>query len=117
MMSAVNSALSGLQAFGTKVNSNANNIANVSTDGYKKSRVTMASQEPQGVKASVDTVTSPGPVRNEETSSGSELVEGSNVELSQEIPDSQMNARFYQANLKTLQTVDEMTSSLLQIKA
>jgi flagellar basal-body rod protein FlgC len=117
MIPAVNSALSGLQAFGTKMNSNANNIANVSSEGYKKSRVTLANQAPQGVKASVETIDSPGTMRLEETNNGSELVELSNVDPAKELPDSQINASFYQANLKTLQTVDKMTESLVNIKA
>ncbi len=117
MIPAVNSALSGLQAFGTKMNSNANNIANVSSEGYKKSRVTLSNQAPQGVKASVETIDSPGTMRLEDTNNGSALVELSNVDLAEELPDSQINARFYQANLKTLQTVDEMTESLINIKA
>lgn len=117
MIPAVNSALSGLQAFGTKMNSNANNIANASSEGYKKSRVTLATQEPQGVKSSVETIDSPGTMMLEETNNVSELIELSNVDLAEELPDSQINARFYQANLKTLQTVDEMTESLLNIKA
>lgn len=117
MISAVNSALSGLQAFGTKTNSNANNIANVSSEGYKKSRVTLANQTPQGVKASVETIDSPGTMRLEETNNGSELVELSNVDMAEELTDSQLNARFYQANLKTLTVADEMTENLLNIKA
>ncbi len=117
MIPAVNSALSGLQAFGTKMNSNANNIANVSSEGYKKTRVTLAEQAPQGVKASVETVDSPGAMRLEDTNDGSKLVELSNVDLAEELPESQLNARFYQANLKTLQSADEMTKSLLDIKA
>ena len=117
MISAVNSALSGLQAFGTKMNSNANNIANVSSEGYKKSRVTLENRAPQGVQASVETVDSPGAMRLEETNNGSELVELSNVDLAEELPESQTNARFYQANMKTLQSADEMTESLINIKA
>ena len=117
MISATNSALSGLQAFSSKLSSNANNIANVSSEGYKKSRVTLSNQAPQGVKASVETIDSPGTMRLEETNDGSTLVELSNVDLAEELPDSQVNARFYQANLKTLQTVDEMTESLINIKA
>ena len=117
MIPAVNSALSGLQAFGTKINSNANNIANVSTEGYKRSRVILSNQASQGVKASVETIDSPGTMRLEDTNDGNKLVEFSNVDLAEELPDSQINARFYQANLKTLQTADEMTESLLNIKA
>jgi len=118
MIASVNSALSGLQAFGTKTNSNANNIANVSSEGYKKSRVTLSSQAPQGVSASVKTIDSPGSVTIDNTNDGNNsLVELSNVDLAEELPDSQANARFYQANLKTLQTADEMTATLLNIKA
>lgn len=117
MISATTSALSGLQAFGTKVNSNANNVANVSSEGYKKTRVTLATQLPQGVKASVETVDSPGNKVYQETNNGTELVELSNVDLTEEIPESLMNSRFYQANLKTLQTAEEMSESLLNIKA
>jgi len=117
MISATNSALSGLQAFGTKMNSHANNIANVSSEGYKKTRVTMADQAPQGVKASVETIDSPGAMRLEDTNDGTKTVELSNVDLTEELPESQVNARFYQANLKTLQVADEMTENLLDIKA
>jgi flagellar hook protein FlgE len=117
MIPAVNSALSGLKAYGTKINSNANNIANVSSEGFKKSRVTLSNQPLQGVKASVETVDSPGTMRLEDTNDGNTMVELSNVDLAEELPDSQVNARFYQANLKTLQTADEMTKSLLDIKA
>ncbi len=117
MIPAVNSALSGLQAFGTKINSNANNVANLSSEGYKKTRVTLSDQAPQGVSATVETVDSPGAMRLEETNGGSTMVELSNVDLAEELPDSQLNARFYQANLKTLQVADEMTENLLDIKA
>ena len=117
MIPAVNSALSGLQAYGTKVNSNANNIANLSSEGYKKTRVTLSNRAPEGVQANVETIDSPGNTRLEETANGQEQVELSNVDLAEELPDSQLNARFYQANLKTLQTVDEMTQSLIDLKA
>ncbi len=117
MIPAVNSALSGLQAFGTKIQSNANNVANISSEGYKKTRVTLSDQAPQGVSAAVETVDSPGAMRLEETNGGSAMVELSNVDLAEELPDSQLNARFYQANLKTLQVADEMTENLLDIKA
>lgn len=117
MISGSYSALSALRAFGTKTHSNANNVANSNTDGFKKTRVTLAETEPQGVKANVDKVNTPGPSVYQETNNGSELVELSNVDLAEELTDSNMNTRFYQANLKTIQTVDEMTESLLDIKA
>lgn len=117
MISGVNQALSGLQAFGTKLESNANNIANASTEGYKKTRVTLANQAPQGVQASVETIDSPGTQILEQTNNGSELIEQSNVDLGEELPDTQLNARFYEANLKTLQVSDQMMGEMLNLKA
>lgn len=117
MISAYSSALSALQAFGTKIQSNANNIANAATDGYKKTRVTMAETLPAGVKAVVGTTDTPATSIFQETAEGSELIELSNVELSSEIPDMNLNSRFYQANLKTIETVNEMTGALLDIKS
>lgn len=117
MIPAINSAIQGLQAYGTKLNSNANNIANASTEGFKKTRVTLSEQAPQGVNASVETIDSPGNIRLEETAEGLQSIEYSNVDLTEELPKSQLNATFYQSNLKTLQTADEMTASLLNIKA
>ena len=38
MISAYQTALSGLQAFSTKLQSNGNNIANANTDGFKRIR-------------------------------------------------------------------------------
>ncbi len=115
MVSAVQSALSGLQAFGTRIQSNANNVANANTDGFKKSRVLLSSAEPQGVKATVEKIDSPGTSVYQETSNGSELVELSNVDLGEELPEMIINSHAYKANLKTLQTADEMTGELLKI--
>lgn len=117
MIPATQSALSALQAFGTKLNSNANNIANASSEGYKKTRVLLENQEPHGVKAITEKVDTPGTMRYEETNNGEDFVELSNVDLAQELPESSINARFYQANLKTLQVADEMIGSLLKLKA
>ncbi len=117
MISAYNSALSALQAFGTKIQSNSNNIANVNTDGFKKTRVTMAEMLPQGVRAEVEKVNSAGTNVFQETSEGLNLVELSNVELSSEIPEMNMNSQFYKANLKTLETASDMTGTLLDLKS
>ncbi len=117
MISAYNSALTALQAFGTKIQSNSNNIANANTDGFKKTRVTMAEVLPQGVRAEVDKVSTPGTSIFQETNKGLDLVELSNVELSSEIPEMNLNTQFYKANLKTLETVNEMTGALLNLKS
>jgi flagellar basal-body rod protein FlgC len=115
MISAYQSALSALQAFGTKMQSHADNIANANTDGFKKTRVTLAEVQPQGVRATVDKVNTPGPIIFQETGAGLDPVELSNVELNSEIPEMNLNSHLYKANLKTIETADEMAGALLKI--
>ena len=117
MIGATQSALSALQAFGTKINSNANNVANISSENYKKTRVLLQSQNSQGVKAVVEQVDTPGSMAYQETNEGGEYTELSNVDLAEELTGSNLSTRFYQANLKTLETADEMTKSVLDLKA
>lgn len=117
MISAYQSALSALQAFGTKIQANSNNIANANTDGFKKSRITMTEVLPQGVKAEVNNVNTPSTTIFQKTSAGPSGVELSNVDLTSELPEMNMNSRLYKANLKTLEAVNEMTGALLDIKS
>jgi flagellar hook protein FlgE len=117
MISAYQPALSALQAFGKGINANANNIANSTTEGYKRTRVTYAAAQPQGVQATAEQDKSQGPVVSQGTTGGIEYTELSNVDLSNELTDFTMNADYYKANLKTLQASDQMTKTLLDIKA
>ncbi len=117
MISAYPPALSALQAFGTKLQSNANNIANANTDGYKTTRVTLASTALHGVQAQVEKSSMAGPTVYREGESAIEPVELSNVDLGNELLEMSLNSSYYKANLKTVQVEDEMLGSLLQIKA
>lgn len=117
MISAFNSALTALQSIGTRINSGANNVANANTEGFKRTRVHLASVEPQGVKAEVERMETPGTQIYEETNNGLELIEQSNVDLTNELPQMMLDVNHYKANLKTIQATDEMFSSLLDTKA
>ena len=117
MITGVYTALSGLQAYSTRVANNANNIANVNTEGFKKDRVILSAQPPQGVRATVEEVNAPSPAVTEMTDQGSEMVKQSNVDLGEEIPDLVVNQHSYSANLKTIETTDQMMQSLLDLKA
>jgi flagellar hook protein FlgE len=114
MITGIYSAMSGLYSIQKKTASTANNVANVNTEGYKTTRVTLANMEPQGVKPHVSKVDTPGPLVQEPAPDGGmTLVEMSNTDLSREIPNMMLNRRFYQANIKTIQIQDEMLGSLL----
>ena len=117
MIPAMQSALSGLSAYSAKISANANNIANASTEGFKKSRVILSTAEAQGVNVQTERVESPGPMIYEQTSTGVKVVEQSNVDIVEELPDMSLNSQLYKANLKTLQVADEMLGTLLKSKA
>jgi flagellar hook protein FlgE len=117
MISVYQTALSGLKAFSTKLQSNSNNIANANTDGFKKSMVQNSAVAPQGVKAQTEKVSPPGPDIFQQTDTGMELTELSNVDLATELVNMKLNSTMYKANLKTIESVDDMTATLLDIKS
>ncbi len=117
MVGGIRSALSGLGAAGGQMANTANNVANINSEGFKKGRVLQAEQRPQGVSTVVEKVETPGAYVVEDTSQGQALFEKSNVDLTEEMPQMMVNQHSYNANLKTLQVADEMTASLLDIKA
>ncbi len=117
MISGVSASLSGLLAYGTRLANNGNNIANMNTEGFKKGRVLLSDVQPQGVRARHEKVNTPGPQVMEQAGNTAEMIEQSNVDLSEELPEMMVNQHAFSANLKTLQAADEMTRSLLDIKA
>ena len=117
MISAFQSALTGLHAYATKLQSNSNNIANASTDGFKRTRVILESTHPHGVKPQIEKVNTPGSKVYRDSTEKTALVELSNVDLGRELPEMQMNSQMYKANLKTIQTVDEMLGNLLKTRS
>jgi len=91
------------------------NIANVNTDGFKKNRATFQADQDGGVRVEIRRDDSPG-FRYEGVENGEKVEkETSNVDLTEEIPNLMVTKRAYQANLKTLETQDEMLGSLLDI--
>ena len=113
MISALNSTVSALRAFVTKLGVTADNIANANTDGFKKNRATFQTEQNGGVRVEIRRDESPG-FRYDVTENGKTVEkETSNVDLAEEIPNLMVTKRAYQANLKTIETQDEMLGSLL----
>jgi flagellar basal-body rod protein FlgC len=116
MISSIHAALSAVQVFSKKIQVSANNIAHASTDGFKKTRVLAAEQPTQGVMASFQKVQTDGPKVIEETNDGKTTVEKSNIDFVEEITDTMLSQRMYEANLKTIKTIDEMLGKVVNIK-
>jgi flagellar hook protein FlgE len=115
MTGGISSSLTALTAFGTKLHVTANNVANANTKGFKYSRVTPVEGVPQGVRAVVERIGSPGPQVPVESSQGPAIEELSTVDLGQEMADMILSQRAFEANVHALRTQDEAVGTLLDI--
>ncbi|MDA3785302.1 MAG: flagellar basal body protein [Deltaproteobacteria bacterium] len=131
MVSGINTSLSALASLATKVQSTANNVANMITEGYQATRVTLqdvasqeiataagSSQVGRGVAVgSVERPTSPAlPGSSASPGSVPDFVENSNVDLATEFTTMMISKTSYRANIKMIQAGDEMIGNLLDIK-
>jgi len=115
MISSMYQTISALQAYGKKMTVISNNVANVNSDGYKKSSALLV-EGAAGRSVTVDIRKSnqPGALI---TDNAGETRELSNVDLAEEFPQTIITQRGDEANLKMGRTVDEMLGSLLDILA
>jgi flagellar basal-body rod protein FlgC len=111
---ACNSALSALNALGIKFGVAANNVANVNTDGFKKSRAHLEDNHPAGVTVSISRPDIPGFSLPSEDGSP-ENRESSNVSLEEETVELLVSKRAYLANLNTLKQEEETIGTILDI--
>jgi flagellar basal-body rod protein FlgC len=115
MTFSMQSTLSAIKAFGVKMGVTANNIANVETEEFKKSRATLVEGPKENVAVEITQPEISGPVVVEETEGQFAEKEMSNVDLAEEIPQTIIAQRGYEANLATLRTQDEMLKSIIDI--
>lgn len=99
-MSAVTAiALSGVQAAATRMDAAAHNVANAQTPGFHRQTVQQRSQEHQGVLTSVGQAQEVGP------------------DLAADLVAQKAASYQYKANLRSIQTENQMMGSLLDLKA
>lgn len=112
MTFSINPSISALNALGKKQATNANNIANSDSEGFKRSRVVLEEGEKGIVTAKTQVVNTPGTMINQPDGS---LKEASNVDLATEVTAMIPTKHTYQANLKVLQTNAEMEKNTLDL--
>jgi len=115
MIPSINSTVSALQAYKKSMGVTANNIANVNTEDFKKSRATMKEGANGSVEVDVKKVDTPGHRYQELEADQIVEKETSNVNLEEELPDLMVTRRTYEANLNVLQTHDKMLGTMLDI--
>ena len=109
-INSLSNSISAIKAFGTKMASAAENIANAQSKGYKKSRVTLEEKENNlGVKASVSRPDTPGVIDD----TGEEI---SNVDIAEEFVNTLYTQHGLEANIKAIRTMDEMSGTIINIK-
>jgi flagellar hook protein FlgE len=117
MIFSVSSTISSLRAHATKMAVSANNIANVETEAFKKSR-TLLQEGPKGsVEVQIDRIDTPGHIIQDIEDDQYVAKEMSNVDLGEEIPQTVLTQRGYEVNLTMVRVSDEMLGSLLDILA
>jgi flagellar hook protein FlgE len=116
MLSPIHTALSGLAAYAKQVEVTAHNVANVNTDGFKKSHTEFVSLETGGVLPVVRKDESAGPMVLSDRGQGQTQVELSNVDLAEEAVNQILAQRGFEANLHTMQTADDMLGTVLDMK-
>lgn len=116
MSNTINPALSALSALGIKFGVAANNVANVNSDGFKKSRAHLQDNHPAGVTVTISKLDTPGfPLPSED--GGLESRESSNVKLEEETVDLLVTKRAYLANVDSLKREEETIGTVLDILA
>ena len=113
MITPFDSGTSAVTAFSRKMGVTANNIANVNTDDFKKSRTLLREGETGGVKAEIQEVDTPGYPKVIDNGEEQIEVQSSNVDLTEEITETIPTSVAYKANLKTIQAWDEMLGNLI----
>lgn len=126
MLSAINSALSGLDAATTQLDASANNTANqfstkTNANGktvdqpYTPQQVDQVTLSTGGVQAKVDHV-NPATVTLADTSSPSGTQQLPNVDTAQQLVNQQIASYDFKANLNTIKVANDTLQSLLDIK-
>ena len=111
-----NAAISGLQAASLKLKVSANNVANANTNGYQKQQVTTQTGT-YGVEVKVEKVSSVESPNNIQTGGEPRPDAPSNVDVAEELLEMKAAQNLFEANLKTLNTNDNMLGRILDIEA
>ncbi len=113
MITGVSASLTALNAFGNKLSYVAHNVANVNTDGFKKTVATITENGQSLPEVTTTRPDTPGPIIDEYGITR----EMSNVDLALEFPQMIVCQRGYEANIASLRTQMDTYKSLLDIFA
>ena len=115
MVTSVQSNISALRAFSKQMNASANNVANMYSDEYKKTRVINTEGQNGQVDVSITKINTPGPLVEDPLSETGELKELSNTDVAEEMVNQITIEHGYSANAKVIKSYDETLGSLIDM--
>ncbi len=115
MTAAIHNNISALKAFTRKMNVSANNVANMYSDDFKKSRAIMSEGPVNQVTVDITKIDTPGPLVDDPQSTTGELKELSNTDISEEFVQQIITEKGFAANAKTITTHDEMLGTIVDL--
>jgi flagellar basal-body rod protein FlgC len=117
MIEGLSATLSSLQAHDRKMNVNANNVANVNTNGFKRDRAVLEEGREGEVRVNLSKDRSPAPQDPLAPDAPGVNKELSNVDLADELTGMIPAEIGYKANLATIRARDDMLGTLLDTLA
>lgn len=115
MVTSIQSSVSALQAFSKQMAVSSNNVANVMSDDFKKSRAINVEGENGGVKTVITKIDTPGPLVEDPLSTTGELKELSNTDIAEELTNQIVYEHGFKANAKVISTYEETIGSLIDM--
>jgi len=116
MISSISSNLSALMAYGKKMGVHANNVANMNSEGFQKSRAILTENPEQHVSVEIERIASPEyPISETADSQGITGEPDNNVDLATEITETIITQNGYEANTVMIKAEDELVGTILDL--
>ncbi|MBN2809390.1 MAG: hypothetical protein JXR80_07840 [Deltaproteobacteria bacterium] len=118
MVNTLDTSLNAIQNNFARLQTSADNIANLNTDGYKGQRLIFSQGASGNPTPRRTSDLSPGPTRLEENQQGDLVeIEMSNVDLATEMVKSMESEQAIKANIKAARTADEILGEIIDTLA
>ncbi len=115
MTFSINTSLSAMVAFGKKMGVHANNIANMNTEGFRKSRAVLKEGADQTVTVEIDRNDASNYPASKTSQNANPDNESNDVDVATEIVGTIISQKGYEANSVVIKTEEEMTGTILDL--
>ena len=111
MIQSLNNSYSALRAINTGVSVSSNNVANIDTNEFKNTQAIMTEGDKTGVTVSLSTDITNGALKQVNDI----LLQTSNTDIAKEMTNYTQYQNNYRANIKSIQTIDNMLGTTIDM--